>query len=225
MYTNVKLQLDGSSEIVAKKSVKNLGVMFDSTMSMELQINSVTKSCYYQIRRIRKIRKYLTEDATKSLVNAHITSRLDYCNSLLAELPQYLTKKLQRVQNCSARLIKQIPFRASITNHLKYLHWLPVVDRIKFKVLLIVYKSINNMAPQYLKTMFHFYRPTRTLRSSSKGLLAVKRHRTKYGARSISRYGPVLWNKLPPDIRNVKTLAQFKSQLKTHLFQKVYNSQ
>ena len=222
-FADVELHLDGAPVITPKQSVKNLGVMFDSTMSMKIQVNFITKSCYYHLRRVRKIRRYLTEDATKSLVNAYITSRLDYRYALLAGLPLYLMKKLQRVQNCAARLVKQIPFKSSITKHLKNLHWLPVTERIKFKILLIVYKSLNNLAPQYLKTMFHFYRPTRVLRSSTKGVLVVKRHRTRYGACAISKYGAVLWNDLPYNIRNTETLVQFKSLLKTHLFQKVYN--
>ena len=223
-FLKTELYLDSTTRIISKTTVKNLGVIFDSSMSMKHQINSVTKSCYQQIRRIKKIRKYLTEDAAKSLVNAHVTSRLDYCNSLFAGLPRYLIQKLQRVQNCAVRLIKRVPYRQSITRHTKSLHWLPVTERINFKILLIVYKSLNNVAPQYLKTMFQYYRPIRTLRSSSKSLLTVKRHRTSYGARAISKYGPVLWNQLPLAIRNADTVPQFKSLLKTHLFEKSYNT-
>ena len=227
LLENARIHIDDGTEEGAEKIpevvVKNLGVMFDSTMSMTQQINSITKSCYYQLRKIKRIRKYLNEDATRSLVNAYVTSRLDQCNALLAGLPQYLIQKLQRVQNCSARLVKHIPWRASITRHLKNLHWLPVSQRIQFKVLIIVFKSLNGLAPQYLRTMFHLYRPTRVLRSSSKGLLSVKRYHTRYGFRAISRYGAVLWNKLPYDIRNLETLSQFKSCLKTHLFQTTYH--
>ena len=188
-------------------------------------LNATTKSCYNQIRKISKIRCYLTEDATKTLVHAHVTSRLDYCNSLFAALPKYIVKKLQRVQNSAARLIRTIPRRGSITRLRKNLHWLPVAERIKFKVLMLVYKSVNNLGPHYLKTMFQHYRPGINLRSSSGSLLVVKKHRTRYGLRALKNYGPTQWNSLPIEIRKAVTLEKFKSLLKTHLFGKAYSTQ
>ena len=118
---NLSLKVD-TAVVHPKQEVTNLGVVFDSTLSMKQQINTVTKKCYFHIRRIWKIRKYLTEDATKSLVNAYIVSRLDYCNSLFSGLPDYLLKKLQSVQNRAARLVKKLPWCSSITRYLKQLH-------------------------------------------------------------------------------------------------------
>ena len=204
--------------------VDNLGVIFDSTLSMKQQINTVTKTCYFHIRRISKIRRFLTEDATKSLVNAYVVSRLDYCNGLLSGLPVYLLNKLQRVQNRAARLIKKLPWRSRISRHLKELHWLPVTERIKFKVLLITYKSLNNLSPDYIKNLFQYYTQPRSLRSLSRKLLIVKRTRTKYGTRALSNCGPKLWNQLPLSIRTANTLTKFKGLLKTYLFNKYYNT-
>ena len=221
--TKVNLLFDNTF-IKPKNEVLNLGVMFDSSMSMKAQINSVTKNCYHQIRRISKIRRYLTEDATRSLVHAYVTSRLDYCNSLYSGLPMCLLNKLQRVQNSAARLVRRLPWRASITRQLNDLHWLPIIQRIKFKILLLVYKSQNNLAPHYIKTMFHRYEPLRNLRSRTKLFLTVKRHRTRYGARAVSNAGPALWNKIPINIKKAKTLVEFKALLKTYLFNDYYNS-
>ena len=86
-------------------SVRNLGVLFDNALTMESQVASVAKTCYYQIRNIGQIRSCITSDACKILVHALVTSRLDYCNALLYGLPQTMLKRLQRVQNCAARLI------------------------------------------------------------------------------------------------------------------------
>ena len=86
-------------------SVRNLGVLFDSALTMESQVASVAKTCYYQIRNIGQIRSCITSDACKILVHALVTSCLDYCNALLYGLPQTMLKRLQRVQNCAARLI------------------------------------------------------------------------------------------------------------------------
>ena len=218
----LSIKVDGAV-IYPKQEVTNLGVIFDTTLSMLQQVNLVTKKCYFHIRRIWKIRKYLTEDATKSLVNAYVVSRLDYCNSTFSELPDYLIKKLQRVQNRAARLVKKLPWCSRITRHLRELHWLPIRERIQFKVLLIVYKSLNNLSPRYLQDMFQYYNPSRTLRSSSKRLLVVKRTRTRYGARALANCGPKMWNQLPMCIRTADTILQFKSLLKTHLFNNYYS--
>ena len=91
---DLTLKVD-KSVIHPKQEVYNLGVIFDSSLSIEQQINAVTKSYYYNIRRISKIRKYLTEDATRSLVNAYVVSKLDCCNSLYIGIPNYMMKKLQ----------------------------------------------------------------------------------------------------------------------------------
>ena len=128
--------------------VKSLGVLLDSALTMEKHINKKTRSAYLQIRNIWVIRKsYLTESATRSLVSALVTPKIDYCNGLLAGLPLYLLRKLQRVQNASARLIKRTKKRSHITPVLKQLHWLPVTFRIKFKIMLATFKSVHGLAP------------------------------------------------------------------------------
>ena len=78
----------GDSKIIPSSSVRNLGAQFDSHMDMELHVNSICRLCYMQLRQIAHIRKYLTVDATKSIVNALVTSRLDYCNALLYGMPK-----------------------------------------------------------------------------------------------------------------------------------------
>ena len=203
--------------------VKNLGVMLDPTLNMQRQVNFITKSCYYQLRRISRLRKYLTIDAAKSLVNSTVLSKIDYCNSLLVNLPKYLLKKLQKIQNYAARIVKKLKVRNSVSKHLKDLHWLPVTYRIKFKIALITYKSLNNLAPQYISEMLQQYHPTRNLRSSARGYLTKKRHLNKYGSRAFSVAAPVIWNDIPLDIRTVETLEQFKTKLKIYYFEMAYH--
>ena len=100
------------------------------------------------------------------------------------------------------------------------LHWLPITDRITFKVLLLTFKALNNKGPVYLKDLFTFYHPPRHLRSASDPLiLEIPRSKLKtYGDRSFSINAARKWNKLPLKIRSAKIVASFKSQLKTHLF-------
>ena len=148
-------------------------------------------------------------------------SRIDYCNSLLGNYPLRVTNKLQRVQNAAARLLYKKTKRTQTTPLLKQLHWLPVIYRIKFKILLLTFKSLNNLAPLYLKSLIRRYVPSRLLRSnlSLQDTLVVPRYRRKkHGGRSFSTVAPTLWNNLPAHIRKVKTVVTFKSLLKTHYF-------
>ena len=95
----------GGKRIPFKSSVRNLGVHLDQTLSMQQHISSVCRAAYLELRRIASVRPYLTRTATAQLVSSAITSRLDYCNSSLAELPVKQISRLQRVQNNAAKLV------------------------------------------------------------------------------------------------------------------------
>ena len=157
----------GDSKIKPSSSVRNLGAQFDSQMDMELHVNSVCRSCYMQLRQIGHIRQYLTTDDTKSLVNALVTSRLDYCNALLYSVPKTILSKLQNVQNTAARLITRTSRYNHITPVLKELHWLPVQHRVVYKILTHTYKALHGESPAYIRHMLQVYVPRRTLRSQN----------------------------------------------------------
>ena len=99
----------------AKKVVRSLGVVLDTTLSMEHHVNAISRSCFMHLKNISKIRKYLTVEATKSLVHAVVMSRLDYCNSLLLDISDTHINKLQRVQNYAAQVISKTQRRDHIT--------------------------------------------------------------------------------------------------------------
>ena len=113
----------GADKILKSSSARNLGVTVDENMNLEKHILNLTRACYLQLRNIYKIKKYLTIDARKSLIQATVTSRLDYCNSLLSGLPDKLIKKSEHIQNACARLITNTPKYHHITPVLKHLHW------------------------------------------------------------------------------------------------------
>ena len=195
-----------------------LCVIFDSAMNMVQHLNSVCRSGYYQLRNIGHIRRYLTNDATQSLVNGLVTSRLDYCNALLSGLHQTSINKLQRVQNTVARIVTRTSRYSHITPVLKHLHWLHVNYRVQLKILMHAYKALHGHAPGYISDMLKVYQPRRTLRSMDSVTLNPRARTVTYGDRKFQYLAAKLWNALPAHIREAKTLNTFKKLLKTHFF-------
>ena len=131
----------------------------------------ITKACsaaFYPPRNIRRIRKYLSQDTAETLIHAFMASRINHCNSLLFELPSFQISKIQTVQNAAACVILMKSKYFRITPLLKELHWLPVTYRIQFKVTLITFKALHNMAPSYISSLVHVRQNTRfSLRSNN----------------------------------------------------------
>ena len=204
-------------------TVRNLGVTFDQDLNFKAHINQACRTAYFHLRNIAKIRNILSKNDAEKLIHAFVSSRLDYCNSLLAACPKSSLKSFQLVQNAAARLLTRTKRREHITPVLKSLHWLPVESRIKFKILLLTYKAVNGLAPSYLQELVVSYLPTRALRSQTAGLLVVpKVSKSTIGGRAFSYQAPVLWNQLPDLVKKADTVTAFKSRLKTFLFETAY---
>jgi len=209
----------GDVTIAPADAVRSLGVMLDKHLNMTTQVNAVIRSCNHHIRQIGRIRKYISVEACHSAVQSLVVSRLDYCNALLIGLPRYQVQRLQRLQNRAARLVTRSRKFSHITPLLKELHWLPVLQRVKFKLLLYVYKALHDEVPTYVRDMLDLQVPTRTLRSGSNGpQLTVPLAKKVFGDRTFSREAPCLWHSLPKHIRLAATKQQFKTMVKTHLF-------
>ena len=208
---------DGSN-ISPSSCVKNLGSWLDSNLNMSTHITKVCKACFFHLHNIRRIKKYLSKDNLIILVNAFITSWLDYCNSIFYCLPNKQIAKLQRVQKTAARLVMDTSKYSHITSVLYHLHWLPVYARIQFKVLLLTFKSIHDLAPFYIKDLIAIKpKSTFNLRSDIEIMLEYPKSKmlNTLGARSFHAAAPKLWNSLLPSIRSETSIETFKKSLKT----------
>ena len=177
----------------------------DKHLTVSCYINKICRSASLALRNIGRVRKYLNQQSTKRLVYAFITSRLDYCNSLLYGLPAKEINKFQRLQNSAARLLTRSKIREHITPTLSKLHWLPVKQRIIFILLMTTFKIIHNYASKYLIELLESYSPRRSrfgLRSGFQNKLVVRRSSTT--------------------IKDIDSLDIFKTKVKTYLFQDAY---
>ena len=193
--------------------LRNLGAWFDCHFNLNFNITKTCRSAFFfHLHNITRIRKYLSIESAEKLIHAFITSRLDYCNSLLYGLPHCALTKPQRVQNAAARVLYLAPRFCHITPILYKLHWLPVTFRIDYKIIIITYKAIHGPAPNYssslvdLKSNFSY-----SLRSNNKYLLSNPDFRTlpTIGDRAFVAAAPKLWNDLPLYLRCISGFHVF----------------
>ncbi len=200
------MQLDGCP--VPSSTVKNMGVVLDSNLSFENHTSHVTKTAFFHLRNIAMLWNMLSVSDAEKLTHAFMTSRLDYCNALLAGCPASSLSKLQIVQNAAARVLTRSRKYDHIIPILRSLHWLPIKFRISYKILSLTYKALNGLAPVYLTSLLSCYNPTRSLRSHNSVHLAVPRiAKSTKGGRTFSYLAPKLWNSLPDNVRGSNTLC------------------
>jgi len=216
----------GGVAIKPSAVVRDLGVLLDAELTMKQHVSQVAKSCFFQLRRIRQIRRCVDQDTAMQLVCSLVLSRLDYCNVVLSGLPKSTLSTLQHVQNTAARLVLGLRSHDHVTQALQQLHWLPVELRIKYKLCLLMHMAHSGQCPSYLRDMVL---PTATnnsrvgLRSGSTQRYIEPRLRSRLGQRAFSFSGPSAWNSLPHHLHDISDTACFKRSLKTHYFNVAYH--
>jgi hypothetical protein len=184
----------------------------------------VCKACNYHIRALQHIRHLLTVDVAKTLACSIIGARLDYCNSILYGAPMSTVLKLQRVKNSLARVVLHQPKRSHAEPLLHTLHWLPLKQRIHYKLATLAYKIRDTSTPDYLSDLI----PARTtgtrmsLRSASRTLLTVPSTRTAMASRAFSVCAPVVWISLPESVQSCNCFKTFKTGRKTFVFNSAF---
>ena len=146
-----------------------------------IPLSNIVRVSSFHIRNISRIRKYLNQSAAEQIIHAFVTSRLDNRNALFYGLPQNQISRLQHTQNTAAHVVTLSRKSCHITPILKELHWLLVSQRIFFKLMLIVHKSVNNIAPIYISELHKVYTPSRNLRSSNMSLLKEPTSKRTWG--------------------------------------------
>lgn len=216
------------TDIELSQCIKQLGVKLDNTLSFKEHVKNKCKTANFSLFQIRKIRKYLSQDTAKIITHALVISHLDFSNSLLYGLPDCTIHKLQTIQNQAAKVVLA-NWDISSSVALQRLHWLPVIYRIKFKILCLVFKCLYNMAPLYLSKLIHvktFIYETKLQKKSKRGiLLDIPFNKAKtFADRAFSVAGPREWNFLPDEIRSCDKLLDFRKKLKTHFYKLAFKA-
>lgn len=216
----------GDTIIPFVSNVKNLGIIFDESLSFSDHINNCRRAAFHTLKNLYKVRNHFDDRGFQTVVHALVITKLDYCNSLFANLPAKSIQKLQSIQNFAARLIRRRNRSSHVTPLLRDLHWLPVSERIAFKVLLLTYKALTLSKPKYLFDQLALKTHRRDLRNLDSFQLEVPRSRSaRMGDRAFAIVAPKLWNALPLEIRSASSVSSFKARLKAHLFSTYYHSE
>ena len=198
----------GDSVIAQSSKVRDLGVI----------------STHFHLRNIGRIRHLLSYDACAQLIHALISIRLDYCNSLLYNLPKGSIERLQKIQNQAARILTKTPRCDHISEVLVSLHWLKIEQRIIYKILILTFKAfVDHTAPLYLSELVKKKSSSTNTRSANDDLLLVipplsRNCSNTFFERSFNFAAPTEWNRLDKRIRRISNLNTFKSEIKTILF-------
>uniref|UniRef100_A0A803U0W5 Reverse transcriptase domain-containing protein n=1 Tax=Anolis carolinensis TaxID=28377 RepID=A0A803U0W5_ANOCA len=224
--THLLPTFDGAA-LSPSPTVKSLGVVLDSQLTMEAQVAAASKQAFFHLRQARQLAPYLSDEALATVIHATVTSRLDYFNALYVGLPMSTTRRLRIVQNAAARLLTRTPMKCHITPVLQHLHWLPTDYHGLYKMLVLTFKTLYSQGPSYLRDRLSFSHHRRSQRPSQRDLLYVpgprEVHLERTRRRAFSISAPALWNALPPYMRAMRELGPFTLALKTWLFTRAFN--
>ena len=223
---NHPIVIDGTTISPASK-LRNLGVLIDPCLSMRPHISDTTAKCFSALRQLWSIRRCISEPVAKTLATSVIHSRLDYCSTILYGLPDNSLSKFQRILNATCRLVRNIRARDHVTPTLLSLEWLPIRDRINFRLAVIVFKCLHGLAPPYLNSYLQLsssIESRRSLRSSSSSnLMLPSSHLKTVGARAFPVAAARVWNSLPSSLKSIPSLSTFKSALKAELLRSSFS--
>lgn len=208
----INLQIDGN--IIKKvEKTKSLGVFIDENLTWKPHIDHISKKISSGIGALKRLRPFVSTDTAIKIYDSLIRPHFDYCSPVWDGICSTLSDKLQRLQNRAARVILKCSYDTSSALLLDKLGW----DNLSFlrrrQKAVLMFKTINDLTPAYLKELFLEYDTSYCLRNTNKKL-KLPQPRTEYLKRSFGYDGAALWNKLPEHLRMAKSLGTFKKKLK-----------
>ena len=196
-------------------TVKSLGVHTDENLTWECHVNELSKNIASGISAIKRIRHTVPYKTLLAIYNSLVQPHLEYCSSVWGSCSMSLSQKLQKLQNRAARVITFSNYDRSTDVLLRMVNWVKLDRQRLVNKVILMYKIVNRMVPDYLSSHFAFrsdtLRVTFRLPFHSPALIIVK-------LRSISYSGAVLWNGLSLDIRQSRSLDVFKRKLQSYDF-------
>ena len=177
IYQSVDIMVTGASVPFVNK-IRVLEVTIDCELSFDDHITSVEWACNFHIWAMRHIRHLLNQDAANTIACSIVCSRLDYCNTVFNGAMSHNISRLQRVQNSLARVVCDAPYRSSATKLRRSLHWLPIAERITYKIAMLTFNVRLHHTRAYLAELVIDHTPSRSLRSSMKEILVEPRIKT-----------------------------------------------
>ena len=212
--------LEGTTLPISSK-LKILGVTLDSNLNFAHFISQIIQFSNFHIYAIKQVRKFSPLSTANALFILLVLSRLDYCNSLLCGQPNYLLCKLQALQNHATKTDLQADYFSFSSDYLDRLHWLPVSQRCKFKLLWLIACTLKLEQPAYLLDLLSIRHTRQPLRSLHSGFqLHQPVSSGLFTSRSFSHQAPRLWNSLLFNLRLSPSLMNFRKLLKIHLYHK-----
>ncbi len=200
-------------------SEKLLGVVIDKHLTWKSHIDKTAKTLSRNLALFRRIKKYLPHDTCMTFYQSFIQPHIDYCSTIWGQSPHI--SRIHILQKMALRLIMDVNRMTPSLPIFKFCEILPVQERVKYRTVIQVYKSLHELAPSYMTDMFTYQSEVskRTTRFSLKNKLHVPRRNLCVSRRSISYNGATEFNKLPSHIQDCNTLSSFKCQVFKHYLQ------
>lgn len=198
------------------KTVKNLGIIFDHTLSWIPQVNEVSRKIFAASHSLRRLQNFLPYSTKVTLAQSLLLPILDYADVCYLDLTEALLDKLERLQNLCIRFIFGLRKYDHVSHYRSQLKWLPIRFRRNCHILTLLYSVLNNTkAPEYLRSRFTpLSSHGLSLRSSNINVLAIPRHTSDFYSSSFTVQAVRLWNSLPHSIRSSESIWTFKTKVK-----------
>jgi hypothetical protein len=209
----------GGQLIDIKSPVRDLGVILDSTLTMDPHINQIVRKAFMQLRLIGRQRRAMNLETRLAAVQSLVIPHIDYCVSLLTGISKKQMQRVQRVLHAGMRLVYGLRRREPITPLLILRGWLPVSARIQLRTLCLVYAALNNAVPLYINELLQTRPMVRSLRSSQLTQLDIPRSRTKMADRAFAISAARWWNDLPESFKEIENPHRFRESVATYLFE------